>query len=204
MDVERLKTALLFNGRYATESQHEAAERRVKERAEAAAALAKLQAERDHNWQEYLDERSARMAENNRNYRLTEALRPFAVWADKMPDVVPELSADIMNVLRFAVANGHLTGAHFRAASRALGGGALADPNATRTGDGGWLFVKSLFAPRTVTRLFVPGAGPDGMHRIEVEMSDGSSVMVTGVNHQAAWQSLADAAAAGRALGGGE
>ena len=27
MDVERLKTALLFNGRYATESQHEAAER---------------------------------------------------------------------------------------------------------------------------------------------------------------------------------
>jgi len=70
--------------------------------------------------------------------------------------------------------------------------------------DGGWLFVKSLFVPRTVTRLSVPGAGPDGMHRIEVELSDGSSVMVTGVNHQAAWQSLADAAAAGRALGGGE
>ena len=69
--------------------------------------------------------------------------------------------------------------------------------------DGGWLFVKSLFVPRTVTRLSVPGAGPDGMHRIEVELSDGSSVMVTGVNHQAAWQSLADAAAAGRALGGG-
>jgi len=87
------------------------------------AALAKLQAERDHNWQEYLDERSARMAENNRNHRLKEALQPFAVWADKMPNVVPELSADIMNVLRFAVANGHLTGAHFRAASRALGGG---------------------------------------------------------------------------------
>jgi len=70
--------------------------------------------------------------------------------------------------------------------------------------DGGWLFVKSLFVPRTVTRLSVPGAGPDGMHRVEVELSDGSSVMVTGVNHQAAWQSLADAAAAGRALGGGE
>mgnify|MGYP000437976157 CR=1 FL=1 len=69
MDVERLKTALLFNGRYATESQHEAAERRVKERAEAAAALAKLQAENERLNQclRYEQHREGRIGTHNPN-----------------------------------------------------------------------------------------------------------------------------------------
>jgi hypothetical protein len=51
---------------------------------------------------------------------LVEALRPFAKWADRMPEVVPEFPRDISKVVQFAIANGHLTGAHFRAAAQAL------------------------------------------------------------------------------------
>jgi len=80
------------------------------------ATIARLTEERDRNWQEYLAERSSRMAENSRNYALEEALRPFGVWAEKMPDVVPELPSDIAKILYFAAANGYLTGAHFRRA----------------------------------------------------------------------------------------
>lgn len=66
-------------------------------------------------------------------------------------------------------------------------------PPAALTPDGGWLFATSLFASR-VTALSVPGAGPDGLQRIEVTLDDGTSVIVHGVNVQAAWQALADAA----------
>ena len=58
--------------------------------------------------------------EATENERLREALRPFAVWAQKMPDVVPEFGHDIANILAQAAVNGHLTGEHFRAASRTL------------------------------------------------------------------------------------
>jgi hypothetical protein len=55
-----------------------------------------------------------------RERELVEALRPFAVWAERMPDVVPEFARVISKVVQIAIANGHLTGAHFRNAARAL------------------------------------------------------------------------------------
>jgi hypothetical protein len=56
----------------------------------------------------------------DRERELVEALRPFAVWADRMPDVVPEFARDISKVVQIAIANGHLTGAHFRNAARVV------------------------------------------------------------------------------------
>jgi hypothetical protein len=55
-----------------------------------------------------------------RERELVEALRPFAVWAERMPDLVPEFPRDISKVVQIAIANGHLTGAHFRNAARVV------------------------------------------------------------------------------------
>lgn len=53
-----------------------------------------------------------------------EALRPFAVWAQKMPDgVAPKFGYEIASILAQAAVNGDLTGEHFRAARRTLEGG---------------------------------------------------------------------------------
>ena len=56
----------------------------------------------------------------DRERELVEALRPFAVWAQKMPDVAWEIPSDISKIVQIAIANGHLTGAHFRNAARAV------------------------------------------------------------------------------------
>jgi hypothetical protein len=56
----------------------------------------------------------------DRERELVEALRPFAVWAERMPEGSYEVTSDIANVLGNAIANGHLTGAHFRNAARVV------------------------------------------------------------------------------------
>jgi hypothetical protein len=55
-----------------------------------------------------------------RERELVEALRPFAVWAERMPEGSYEVTSDIINVVGNAIANGHLTGAHFRNAARVV------------------------------------------------------------------------------------
>jgi len=55
-----------------------------------------------------------------RERELMEALRPFAVWAERMLEGSYEVTSDIANVLGNAIANGHLTGAHFRNAARVV------------------------------------------------------------------------------------
>lgn len=52
-----------------------------------------------------------------------EALRPFAVWAQKMPaGAAPRFGYEIASILAQAAVCRHLTGEHFRAASRTLEG----------------------------------------------------------------------------------
>ena len=82
---------------------------------EAAAAITRLEAEVERlqgvTSVSLLDRLSA-AAERERE--LVEALRPFAVWAERMPEGSYEVASDIINVVGNAIANGHLTGAHFR------------------------------------------------------------------------------------------
>jgi len=54
--------------------------------------------------------------------------------------------------------------------------------------DGGWLFVKSLFWPREIKALSLPGIGPDGLHRISVTFADGETANT--------WKARAEAAEA--------
>lgn len=58
--------------------------------------------------------------------------------------------------------------------------------------DGGWSWVKGIFAPRVVTKLEVPGA--DDVQRIRISFDDGFVVECAGVNVAAAWQAVADEA----------
>jgi hypothetical protein len=57
-------------------------------------------------------------AADERERELVEALRPFAFWAERMPEGSFEMTSDIINVVGNAIANRHLTGAHFRNAAR--------------------------------------------------------------------------------------
>lgn len=206
MDVERLIRRL--NGRQdAVENGRVAAVVTAELFAECAAALAKLQADNKawevalnserELWNTISDQLEASVAKlQAENERLNQCLRYEQHREGRIGTHSPNCHTWGPQHYECAIAKLEVAEAERDEAREAL--------RPVNGDDGGWLFVKSLFVPRTVTRLSVPGAGPDGMHRIEVELSDGSSVMVTGVNHQAAWQSLADAAAAGRALGGGE
>jgi hypothetical protein len=79
--------------------------------------------ERDTDGMSYIitcDELYALISAAEGERELLEALRPFAVWAERMPEGSYEVTSDIINVVGNAIANGHLTGAHFRNAARVV------------------------------------------------------------------------------------